>query len=80
MAKEKNYCGSGRQANEYYINISVCLSDIPASKIREWQGKRYIDLTVGKRKKEGENGKTHWVAINDFVPDKKSDENEDFPW
>lgn len=65
------FCGSGKQTHEAYLNISVCLSDIPKEHIYEYSGKKYVNLTAVKKKEVDMYGKTHFVKINDFTPEPK---------
>lgn len=77
---DKNYVGSGKQIGNYdMINISVCLSDLPKDDMFEYNGKKYIKLTVGKKRKADKYGKTHSVWVNDYKPDEKKDEPEITP-
>ena len=68
---DKNYVGNG-VINEQYglINFSVCLSDIPTDDVFEYNGKKYVKLTVGSKKESPDQyGKTHSVWVNDYRPD-----------
>lgn len=68
---DKNYVGSGRKNEQYdLINFSVCLSDIPADDVFEYNGKKYCKLTIGS-KKDGvdQYGKSHSVWVNDYKPE-----------
>lgn len=67
--KERTYCGSGKQTHEAFVNITLCVSDIPKDKIFEYKGKKYLKLTLGKKREPDQYGKTHWLAIDDFKPD-----------
>jgi hypothetical protein len=84
MENKKTYVGSGKQTNEYFTNISVCLSDLPKESIFEYNGKKYVKLTVGKKKEADDYGKTHYVAINDYQPEEKKETkqevNDDLPF
>jgi len=71
---DKNYVGSGRKNDQYdLINFSVCLSDIPGDDVFEYNGKKYVKLTIGS-KKDGvdQYGKSHSVWVNDYKPDTES--------
>ena len=74
MENKKTYVGSGKQTNEYFTNIAVCLSDLPKESIFEFNGKKYVKLTVGKKKEADDYGKTHYVAINDYQPEEKKED------
>lgn len=72
---KKHYVGSGKQVESYdMINISVCLSDLPKEDINEFKGKKYINLTLGKKREVDQYGKTHSLWVNDYKPDSKKAE------
>jgi hypothetical protein len=61
------FCGSGKQTHETFLNIALCLSDIPKDEVYEFNGKKYVNITAVKKKAVDEYGKTHFVKINDYV-------------
>jgi len=68
---DKNYVGNGRESGDYgIINISVCLDDLDTQRdITEYQGKKYLRLSVGRKREVDQYGKTHSVWVNNYVPD-----------
>ena len=70
--KPRVYCGSGKKVQKYdMVNLTLCVSDIPKAEIYEYNGKKYLNLTVAaKRDGADQYGKTHSLWINDFKPDK----------
>jgi len=66
MKEEKIYCGQGWQNKDWLTNISVCLSDIPEEHISEYNGKKYVKLSILKRKSIGEKGQTHYITVNTY--------------
>jgi hypothetical protein len=47
------------------INIGICLSDLPKSKITESKnGKKYINIVVDERREPDQYGNTHTVYIS----------------
>jgi len=47
------------------INISICLSELPKDKIKQAaNGKKYINLTVARRKGVSQFGETHTVYVS----------------
>lgn len=47
------------------ITISVCLSDIPKSKIVEAKnGKKYVNLVLDERREVGQYGETHMLYMS----------------
>ena len=70
MSEPKIYVGAGKKAGQYdIINISVCLTDLPKEHIFEYEGKKYIKLTVAARKQPDKYGKTHSVSVDTFKPE-----------
>ena len=66
---EKIYVGNGKKAKDYdIVNVSLCLSDIPAEHINEFQGKKYIKLSVAKRREPDNYGRTHSVSVDVYKP------------
>jgi len=64
------YVGSGvEKFDGDLIEISVCLSDLPAEHRFEYNGKWYAKLKVNRKKGADEYGKTHSVAINTWKPE-----------
>jgi hypothetical protein len=74
---EKIYCGSGKtrsgQYGEFY-GISICLSDLPAEHITTAKnGKKYINLTVSKKKEADQYGNDLSVSVDTFKPEAKQE-------
>tara|TARA_R110000796_G_scaffold34775_12_gene89538 strand:- start:4633 stop:4920 length:288 start_codon:yes stop_codon:yes gene_type:complete len=64
------YVGSGvEKFDGDLIEISVCLSDLPAEHRFEYNGKWYAKLKVKRKKETDEYGKTHSVSINTWKPE-----------
>ena len=77
---EKIYVGSGvEKFDGDLVEISVCLSDLPKEFMFEYNSKKYIKLKVGKKRKE-EYGKTHYVTVDTYKPEKKKEEEEEMPF
>ena len=70
---DKIYVGSGKSSN-YGVNISVCLTDLPKEHIFEYNGKKYIKLTVNEKREVDQYGKTHSVSVNTWKPDNQQTE------
>ena len=62
--EETIFVGQGWQKVPFAINISVCISDLPKEHITEYNSKKYIKLSVVKRKTEGDKGQTHFVKVD----------------
>jgi len=65
------FIGSAKQTNEKYINGSICIDDIPEQDITASQknGKRYVNITIGKKAEPYQWNKTHYISINRWKPD-----------
>ena len=70
MENKKIYVGNGKENKQYgFVNFSVCLDDLPQEHINEYKGKKYINLTISKKKEVDAYGKTHAVSVNTWVKD-----------
>tara|TARA_R100000234_G_scaffold102782_1_gene72111 strand:+ start:87 stop:356 length:270 start_codon:yes stop_codon:yes gene_type:complete len=75
--KETIFCGNGKEVvfndGGSIVNFSLALDKIK-DHVYEYDGKRYINLTICKNK-DGANeyGKTHYVKVNDFKPEDKKE-------
>ena len=59
------------------INMTVHLDKI-GEHVYEYEGKKYVNLTIGANKGgANEYGKTHYVAIDTFKPDAKEESKDD---
>lgn len=66
--KERIYVGKGTKTGQFDLtNISVCIDNCEPH-IFEYNGKRYVKLTVGGLREPDQYGKTHSVWINDYKP------------
>jgi hypothetical protein len=80
-AEKKIYVGSGVEFGNYGdVNIDICLSDLPIEWIKksEKNGKKYIKLTVSKKKAIDQYKKTHSVSVNTWKSNKQ--ETNDMPF
>lgn len=74
---EKIYCGSGKEKFEgNLVDVSLCLSDLPKEKIFEYNGKKYIKLKVVKKKEEDQYGRTHYIEVDMWEPEKEKSSND----
>jgi hypothetical protein len=75
--EEKKYVGSGKASNEFFTNITVeVTSDNFKSAVYEYNGKKYVNLTVGKKREADQYGKTHYVCLNEYKPEDKAPSNK----
>ena len=73
--KDKIYVGSGKEKFDGdQVAVSVCLSDLPKDWIFEYNNKKYVKLTVQKKRETDQYGKTHYVAIDTFKPEQKTEQ------
>ena len=71
MSKEKIYCGNGKEKfNGDLIEQTICLSDLPKEFIFEYDGKKYIKLKCQKKKNIDEYGRSHYLIVDTFKPEK----------
>ena len=70
---EKIYAGSGKTKTGQYgdfFAVSICLDDIPEEHITKAKnGKRYVNLTINKKKETDQYGKDLSVQIDTWKPD-----------
>ena len=86
--KETIFCGNGKEVvfndGGSIVNFSLALDKIK-DHVYEYDGKRYINLTICKNK-DGANeyGKTHYVVVDTFKPEPKKEKapqkDEDLPF
>ena len=78
--QEKIYVGSGIEKvfddGGSIVNVMVCLSDIPKEHITEKDNKRWVNLTVAKRRTPSERGASHYVTINTYRAPADSDRQD----
>lgn len=85
MSTEKKYVGSGKKAQNYdLVNITIA-EDKVKDHWFEYNGKKYLKLTVAARKETDQYGKTHTVFIDEYKPEAQtsapsSEEKDDLPF
>ena len=73
--KDKIYVGSGKEKFDGdQVAVSVCLSDLPKDWIFEYNNKKYVKLIVQKKRETDQYGKTHYVTIDTFKPEQKTEQ------
>lgn len=61
------------------ITISVCLSDIPESKIVEAKnGKKYVNLVLDERREVGQYGETHMLYVSQTKEERQNKDKKVF--
>ena len=72
MENNKKYVGSGKQTHEAFINIAIEVTNQDFKEaIYEYNGKKYVKLTVGKKREADQYGKTHYVCIDEYKPEEE---------
>jgi hypothetical protein len=70
---EKKYVGSGKKVGNYdLINFTISEEKTKDAWI-EYNGKKYLKLTIGNKKEADQYGKTHSVWLDEYVPEQKSE-------
>tara|TARA_R100001460_G_scaffold99170_1_gene142332 strand:- start:377 stop:625 length:249 start_codon:yes stop_codon:yes gene_type:complete len=70
---EKKYVGSGKKVGNYdLVNFSISLEKIKDSTF-EYNGQKYVKLTIGKKKETDQYGKTHSIWLDEWKPDEKAE-------
>jgi hypothetical protein len=76
---EKKYVGSGKKVGNYdLVNFTISEEKTRDAWI-EYNGKRYLKLTIGNKKEVDQYGKTHSVWIDEYVPENKTVEAPSAP-
>lgn len=71
---DRIYCGTGKEKfGGNLVEVSLCLTDLPKNKIFEYNGKKYIKLKVVKKKEVDQYGKSHYVEVDMFEPQKQEE-------
>ena len=74
--KERVYVGKGKKAGNFDLtNISICIDNCEPH-FYEYNGKRYVSLTVGGLRETDQYGKTHSVWVNDYKPNNNQATNQ----
>jgi len=72
--EKRIYVANGKRVGQYdLVNFALCLSKLPKELIYEYQGKKYINLTIGANKEISKYGKTHAIWVNEFKPEEKQE-------
>ena len=77
MSKDRIYCGSGiEKFDGNLIETTINLSKLKDSEhIFEFNGDKYIKLKVAKKREVDEYGKTHYVEVDTWKPEKINSDN-----
>jgi len=73
---EKKYVGSGKKVGNYdLVNFTIGEEKLKEHWF-EYMGKRYVKLTIGKKRETDQYGKTHTVWVDEYVPEKKEAQSQ----
>ena len=74
--QDKIFVGNGKENEQYgFVNFSICLSDLPQEHVTEYKGKKYINLTISRKRNGADQyGKTHAVSVNTWKPEKSAEQ------
>jgi len=71
---EKKYVGNGKQVGKYeLVNFTISEEKARDSWI-EYNGKKYLKLTLGKKKEVDQYGKTHTIWVDEYVPEQQKEQ------
>lgn len=80
MENGKIFCGSGKTRSGQYgdfQSVSICLTDLPAEHITTAQnGKKYINLTINKKREVDQYGKDLSVTVDTWKPNSPDPKKE----
>lgn len=68
---EKIYCGKGKKSNYGRIKLNICIDDIPAQYISEYNCKRYARLEVSEMRNVDKRNNTHTITVDTWKPTQK---------
>ena len=79
QTNDKIFVGNGKENEQYgFVNFSICLSDLPQEHVSEYKGKKYINLTISKKRNGADQyGKTHAVSVNTWKPEKSAEQGNE---
>jgi len=73
---EKKYVGSGKKVGNYdLVNFTISEEKLKEHWF-EYMGKRYVKLTIGKKRETDQYGKTHTVWVDEYVPENKEAQSQ----
>jgi hypothetical protein len=72
---EKKYVGSGKKVGNYdLINFTIAEDKVKDAWF-DYNGKRYLRLTIGNKKEADQYGKTHSVWLDEYKPEEKVEQS-----
>ena len=82
--KEKAiYIGNGKKQKDNWFKSSLCLTDIPAEHIFEYNGKKYIKVNINVKDEADQYGKDVSITVDTWKPEAQEQEvkqNDDLPF
>ena len=77
---EKIKIGSGKKRNEKWLTASICLSDIPAEHVFEYNGKKYVKTNINVFDEPNQYGKDVSVSVDTYKPEQKDEQSTGLPF
>jgi hypothetical protein len=72
---EKKYVGSGKKVGNYdLINFTIAEDKVKDAWF-DYNGKKYLRLTIGNKKEADQYGKTHSVWLDEYKPEEKVEQS-----
>tara|TARA_R110002050_G_scaffold90955_1_gene191216 strand:+ start:208 stop:468 length:261 start_codon:yes stop_codon:yes gene_type:complete len=68
---ERKFVGSGKKVGNYDLINFTINEEMTKDAWFDYNGKRYLKLTIGNKKEVDQYGKTHSVWLDEFKPDEK---------
>ncbi len=63
------YIGNGVRKGDTWLTSSLCLSDIPAEHMFEFNGKKYIKVNINLKDEVDQYGKDVSITVDTWKPD-----------
>ena len=70
---EKKYVGSGKKVGNYDLVNFTISEDKTKDAWIEYNGRRFLKMTIGKKKEVDQYGKTQSIWLDEWKPDEKSE-------
>jgi hypothetical protein len=74
MEQKKVYIGNGKKKADNWLTSSICLSDIPAEHVFEYNGKKYLKVNINVKDAPDQYGKDVSISVDTYKPEAKSEE------
>ncbi len=65
---EKKYVGNGKKVGNYDLVNFTLIADKCKDSWIDYNGKKILKLTMGRKKEVDQYGKTHTIWVDEYVP------------